>query len=71
MLCRKEDLMRYDTLLSDDGDTDKVGMTGQLMRLNLEKMSDYRKLFRRGVQMRKNIITHNFQVFLKISEILK
>jgi hypothetical protein len=62
MLCQNEDLMRYNCLLSDDGDTDKLGMTGQPMRCNLEKMSEHQKLFTGGVQMRKNIITGNFQV---------
>ena len=62
MLCVKEELSNYDCLLHDDGHLTKVGYSEKPMRNVPDKMSSgWKKVFHRGLQMRKNILASNYE----------
>ncbi len=62
MICVKEELNGYQCLSVDDEDPDKVGYQGLKMRV--QPPADYprwRKIFAKGLQMRKNIWKSNYE----------
>jgi len=64
LLCKAEDLTRYEFLLSDDvdGPKDLVGFNRTPLRIFFsEEMPDHMKMFKRGLHMRKNILKSNFR----------
>ena len=62
LLCKKEDFTRYESLQSDAGAEDLVGIKGLPLRICLEgEMPPHKKIFQRGIQMRKNLLSGNFR----------
>lgn len=61
LLCKKEDFNRYESLQMDDGARD-LGFRGLPLRVDLVgEMPQHKKVFRRGIQMRKNLLAGNFR----------
>ena len=64
-VCQREELSNYDCLNCDKcepGDREKLGWAGKLMRVTPpEDYDHWRKVYLRGLQMRKNIVNSNFE----------
>lgn len=78
-LCKDEDLINWSNLQSDDDSKEICGFNGIPLRLSLEDetWSKHKKIYKRGLKMKKNIINSNYRGYriyanesLPISQIL-
>ena len=65
-VCQREELANYECLSDKENDTleelNKVGWSGKIMRIKPPDDYDHwRKIYLRGLQMRRNIIASNFE----------
>lgn len=60
-LCKLEDLVNYETTLKDNGNQDKLSYSGQPIRVPVTDMVEWKKVFRRGIYMRRNILDCNYE----------
>ena len=60
MVCTWEELNNYDCLRKEEN-PEKIGFSGQRMQISTGKMCDWRKIYLRGLQMRRNILEGNFE----------
>ena len=65
-MCQKEELANYECLLDKENeaseDLTKVGWTGKPMRIRPpDDYEQWRKVYLRGLEMRRNIISGNFE----------
>ena len=66
LVCQKEELANYECLLDKENEEDsvpsKVGWTGKPMRIRPpDDYESWRKVYLRGLEMRRNIISGNFE----------
>ena len=65
LMCTKEELINYEILMSDSEtleDLNKIGWAEKSMRIiPPDDYEHWRKVFLRGLQMRRNIIKSNFE----------
>jgi hypothetical protein len=60
MICTREEFNKCDCLRKEDS-TEKIGFAGHRMQISTDKICDWRKIYLRGLQMRRNILEANFE----------